>query len=110
MSASLVAVPGAVPIAVHADALSGAGWHTGVRYGDAEARGQRPQRRVGDGRLPAPIRRKQARSHVQETGLVVVDPGLGDEIALPGVRALAQEVDAGAHRRGARGPERDLLT
>lgn len=70
MSVSLVAVSGAVSIAVHAGALSGAGRHAGVRHGAAEA------------------------------GRVVEDPGLGDEIALPRVRALAQEVDAPTRRRG----------
>src|SRR3954469_7092205 len=107
MSAPLVAVPEAVPIAVHADAFSGTGRHAGVRHG--AVRGERPQRRVGDGRLSAPIFREQARSHVEEAGFVVVDPGFGDEIALPRIRPLAQEVDAVAHRRGARGRERDLL-
>src|SRR5436309_14943213 len=90
MSVSLVAIPDAVPIAVHADALAGAGRHAGIRHG--EFPGQRPQRRVGDGRLPAPVGHEQARSHVEEAGLVVVDPGLGDEIALPRLRPLAQEV------------------
>jgi hypothetical protein len=40
MSAPLVAVPDSVPIAVHADAHSGAGRHTGVCHGAAVARGQ----------------------------------------------------------------------
>jgi len=87
MSVALVAVPGAVPVAVHADALSGAGRHAGVGHGVAGVGGQRPQRRGGDGRLPTPISCERARSQVQEAGLLAVDPGLGDEIALPRVSA-----------------------
>ena len=104
MSGSLVAVPEAVPVAVYADTLSGAWRRAGVRHGATGVRGRNPQRRVVDGRQRAPIAREQARSDVHEAGLDVEALGLGDEIALPRVRALAEEVHAGAHRRGSSMP------
>src|SRR5512132_4128659 len=105
----LVAVEVAVPIAIDAGAVARAGRHAGIRHRVAGESGERAEHAVVERRYRLTIGDEAPCADVEKANLLLQDPALGDEIALPGFGAGPQEIDARAHRRGARTAERRLL-
>src|SRR5262245_57119629 len=91
-SRALVAVQGAVEIAIDPDALAGAGRDAGVGQGPAARGDDRAQLALGDRGNEAPVAPELAAAEVEEADLDGADAALGDEIAVTGVGARHQEV------------------
>ena len=107
----LGAVEEAVEVAVDADADARAGRHAGVHLLLPVCRGQVPERRLRDHRVGVAIGLEVVVADVDRTARLAVDDALDDEVAIAGVVARDQQVDA-ARDRGVvhgRGRERHLL-
>ena len=105
----LVAVEGAIAIAINADADTRAGWRAGVGYLESQHAGECTECNAADGRLGLPVAQEMIPANIGETEFMLPEVALRHEIALPDVGARLQQIDAWSCHGPVRFSKRHLL-